>query len=342
MKNINEQVLDTVMKRGVLMTYHIRYWRAHKKLNPEDIGIAKESVNEKLVSLGHKKLVSSDVLETFALLESRAGTLINRHSFDFMHGVGRYVPNTALQTVMTEWGKLREEFWAKVTEFKANYTDIRRKAKVEWYEAAVKLVPDPQRLVDAIEKSYPSDAELDNYFAFDQHVFQIALPEETSVSDWIQESEEVLQARTEAAQHARSTILAGVNGFVDGCVTQMRQDLAGLVTDMQEAVAHGKIGVHQRTLNRLGTFIEQYKMLNFAEDSQLEKELEDFQAKFLNTSAEDYRADQIAQRSLLVGLSNLRQTAQQMIAEGSSSVVAGFGKAGARKLDLGAAPGSIS
>jgi hypothetical protein len=91
-------------------------------------------------------------------------------------------------------------------------------------------------------------------------------------------------------------------------------------------------GVHQRTLNRLTTFIESFRTLNFAGDQQLEQTLERFRRELLGRSAEDYRNNSGAMASLTDGLARLRQTAVQLASGDTRDVVYRFGRMGVRKL----------
>jgi len=47
------QLLDALTREGVLITVSVRYWRATKKLTAEDLGLDPESVESRLISLGH-------------------------------------------------------------------------------------------------------------------------------------------------------------------------------------------------------------------------------------------------------------------------------------------------
>jgi hypothetical protein len=91
-------------------------------------------------------------------------------------------------------------------------------------------------------------------------------------------------------------------------------------------------GVHQRTLNRLTTFIDSFRTLNFAGDQQLEQTLEKFRRDLLTRSAEDYRNDSAAMSSLTEGLSRLRENAVQLARTDAREVISRFGRQGARKL----------
>lgn len=65
------QLLEVLTREGVLINVSVRYWRATKKLNAEDLGLDPERVTERLISLGHKNLLPKEALEAFALVESR-------------------------------------------------------------------------------------------------------------------------------------------------------------------------------------------------------------------------------------------------------------------------------
>jgi hypothetical protein len=93
-------------------------------------------------------------------------------------------------------------------------------------------------------------------------------------------------------------------------------------------------GVHQRTLNRLTTFIDSFRSLNFAGDQQLETTLERFREQLLTRSAEDYRNDSGAMQSLTEGLNRLRDNAVAMVRTEGRDVLTRFGQMGGRKLAI--------
>jgi hypothetical protein len=85
-------------------------------------------------------------------------------------------------------------------------------------------------------------------------------------------------------------------------------------------------------LNRLGSFIESFRSLNFAGDQQLEATLEKFRRDLLTRSAEDYRNDGTAMASLTDGLNRLRENAVQLARSDTSAILSRFGQMGVRKL----------
>jgi SpoVK/Ycf46/Vps4 family AAA+-type ATPase len=71
----------------------------------------------------------------------------------------------------------------------------------------------------------------------------------------------------------------------------MREETARLASEVLATIDSSENGVHQRTLNRLTTFIDSFRSLNFAGDQQLEQKLERFRRDLLTRTAEDYRAE---------------------------------------------------
>jgi hypothetical protein len=67
----NQRMLDLLTKEGVLLNVSVRYYRAAKKLQASDLGLDADDVTDRLISLGHKRLLPKEVLAPLALIESR-------------------------------------------------------------------------------------------------------------------------------------------------------------------------------------------------------------------------------------------------------------------------------
>jgi hypothetical protein len=90
----DNRLLDALSCRAVLVNVSVRYWRARKKLNPEDLGLSAEQVNARLIGLVHKRLLPQDCLRSLALVESRVHALVEENTFPFLDGVARYLRST--------------------------------------------------------------------------------------------------------------------------------------------------------------------------------------------------------------------------------------------------------
>lgn len=139
-------------------------------------------------------------------------------------------------------------------------------------------------------------------------------------------------ARRRIAEEASRRMKADLDGFIRDSVASMREETARLASEVLATIDGSENGVHQRTLNRLTTFIDSFRSLNFAGDQQLESTLEKFRRDLLTRSAEDYRNDSSAMSSLTDGLARLRENAVQLARSDAREVLARFGQLGARKL----------
>ena len=339
MNENNNHLLDVLTREGVLINVSVRYWRATKKLNAEDLGLDPESVETRLISLGHKNLIPRESLQTFALIEGRAHALVETNTFPFLNGLGHFLPNARLQDTTDRLAQLEREFMAEKDNFLGQYAETRDKALVEWREAAARLVSNPAKLVETIEDSFPEARKMDRAFGFAVQLFQIQVPEKLKLSEVsLEQQQKVIQAREQAVQQAAEKINQGVETFISDCVASLREQTAALCEEMLESMKAGKSGVHQKTLNRLVKFIDEFKTLNFVGDRDLEEQLERMRQEFLGRTAEEYRDSDHYRRKLRDGLRNLANTARDMAQSGSNGLVEQFGQMGRRRFHMADVP----
>ena len=178
MENINDNGLLSILTReGVLIKVSVSYWRGCKKLRPEDIGLERKDLSDRLISLGHKRLLPKDTLANLAVIEGRAHALVEANTFPFLNGLGHFLPNAKLGEVTGKLEEMQREFWAAKDEFLEKYSSLRESASKEWRKMAEKLVKDPDQLVAQIEASFPFPNQMDRYYGFDIQLFQIAMPQ---------------------------------------------------------------------------------------------------------------------------------------------------------------------
>ena len=333
----NQNLLDVLTREGVLINVSVRYWRAAKKLNPQDLGLDPDDVTDRLISLGHKRLVPKDALAAFALIESRAHALVEAATFPFLNGIARFLPNRKLSEVTMRLETLEQEFNAEHRGFSMRYADLREEALREWRVHARRLSADPERIVASVSAAYPTPNMLDTKYSFTTSLFQLSLPESLD-AELVNAGDrhELMLAREQAAKSAREKITAGVDSFVGDCVASLREQTATLCDEMLESFKSGKSGVHQRTLNRLTDFIDNFKSLNFANDSELEEQLNKVREAYLGTAAADYRDNASAQARMRQGISKLADTARELATADTREIVDSFGRLGNRRFTLAA------
>src|SRR3954469_5804136 len=132
-------ILDVLTRSGVLINVSVRYWRGCKKLRPEDLGLKKSQVSDRLISLGHKRLLPKEALQELALVEGRAHSLIDQNTFPFLNGLGHFLPNACLEEVTTKLKELETEFWKAKQLFTDHYGKHRDDALKEWEREAGKI-----------------------------------------------------------------------------------------------------------------------------------------------------------------------------------------------------------
>lgn len=330
-------LLQVLTRQGVLLSVSVRFWRGCKQLRAEDLGLNPSDVSDRLIRLGHKRLLPREATATLALIESRTHALVENNTFPFLNGLAHFVPNTKLAQITQQLNALEREFWKAKEEFVRCYGALREGAAREWQMIARKLVTDPERMVATIEASFPIAGQMDRFFGFGIQLFQIAVPERLGLDlVTLGDQEQLIQARHQAAQEAARKIRTDAEAFVGDCVATLRQQTATLCQEMLESINTCQTGVHQKTLNRLVKFIEEFKQMNFVGDQEMERQLEAVRKELLTRSAEQYRDSSQARGQLLAGLSQLRDTARQLATQDATELVQRFGQMGRRRFHLAA------
>ena len=96
---MDSPLLSLLTREGVLVKVSVRYWRGCKKLKAEDLGLKSADISDRLISLGHKRLLPRESTQHLALLEGRAHALIEGNTFPFLNGPGHFLPNARLAEI---------------------------------------------------------------------------------------------------------------------------------------------------------------------------------------------------------------------------------------------------
>ncbi len=334
----NNQLLDALTREGVLVNVSVRFWRAAKKLNAEDLGLKDNQVNGRLISLGHKRLLPKEALSRFALIEGRAHAAVEKHSFPFLGGIARFVPNNNLARLTETLQGLQEEFQSETACFLATYDQLREQSLDEWRDAAYGLQVPVEEFVDRIAGTFPPSNKIQSKFTFDTHTYQIAVPDSLHLNA-VETGDQmaVIRTREQVARDAAEKLSQDAEVFVADCVATLRQETADMCREMLQSMQSGKTeGVHQKTLNRLLKFIADFKSLNFAGDTELESMLENTRKTLLSRTAEEYRDNMSARTQLQSGLKRLGDEARKLAQQESREIVERFGQVGVRRLKLSA------
>lgn len=334
----NPQLLEVLTREGVLIHVSVRYWRAQIKLKPQDLGLEDTKVSNRLISLGHKKLLPKEAFAPFSLLESRTHALVEGATFPFLGGIARFLPNANVAKVHEKLTEIEQEFLSEKTRFTGQYAHWQQESADEWRAFARTMGVNENRLLATIDAAFPSLDKVSRSFGFDTRLFQVALPESLKEEATnFSEQQAILQARQAVASEAAQRLRHDTESFVAECVATLREQTAEICSEMLSSMAGGKTeGVHQKTLNRLVRFIDQFKSLNFAGDAELEAQLEGARQELLSRTAEEYRDSAYAQRQLVTGLTALKERARELAKADATAVVQRFGELGRRKFNFAA------
>ena len=333
----NNEVFQALAREGVLVTTTVSYWRGHKKLRPEEVGLEPSKISDRLVCLGHKRLLPRECFEKLSLIEGRVHAYIEGNTFPFLGGLAHFLPNGKLEEVTTKLKELETEFSNAKELFVACYSQWRETAIGEWKAMIDKLgLFNADEVVAAIEASYPAQHRLDKYFGFQTYLFQVVAPLANVQAVTEADQRGVIEARQRVAQEAEEHLRRETESFVSDCITTLRAQTAQLCTDMLASINSSETGVHQKTLNRLVNFVEQFRSLNFAGDAEMEAQLAEVRQQLLSRTAEEYRSNQGWKQQLINGLSGLADKARQMATEDKTTLVRNFGEMGKRKFSLAA------
>lgn len=311
-----DPVTEALQQKGVLMAISIRRWRGRKHLTAKDLGLDEKKVDSDLFALGHKRLVAPEVLAGFTKLESRARSAIEDAGFTFL-GMARYVPNEVVGHLLVKLEEMREEFDVLVQEFVDRYETVVAEAIERWQTASRSLLADNKDLMKVLRESFPSKADLAAKFSFSWVVFQATVPGVDGVEPLFG------AVRAKAAQQARDQIRNASREFVEDCVAKLREETANLCDDVLKTIQQSP-AVRQNTIDRLTDFIGKFEKLNFANDVEMSRQLNDLRSQL--KTAEDYRKSPESQKNLEIKLGQMRDVAKQM-ATASASVADLFGEA---------------
>jgi uncharacterized protein DUF3150 len=125
-------LLPALTREGVLLSVSVSFWRGCKKLKAEDLGLDAASVSDRLISLGHKRLLPKEATAALSLVEGRAHALVEHNTFPFLNGLAHFLPNARLEEVTGKLGNLEKEFWTAKESFLEQYGRLRESAAGEW------------------------------------------------------------------------------------------------------------------------------------------------------------------------------------------------------------------
>jgi len=318
-----DKLNEILRKSGVLVALTIRRWRGRKQLRPEDLGLGESDINDNLISLGQKRLVFEEDSKEFNLIEGRARTAIDKVGFPFI-GLARFVPNKKINSLLQSLEEHQTAFQQATELFCQNYASIRSRSIAAWEAEAQKLPADKRAaLIDTIKVAFPSETALPKKFEFSWFTFDVGVPN-------IQFERQLGTDRVVVAQASQVQLQTNMIQFIDNSVAELRQSAVALCDDILRAIKETG-AIHQKTLNRIETFIEETRELNFANDTYLTELLDTFKNHVKD--ADSYRKDPKALTDFAQQVGTMRTSLLYDVRVSSEKVVSTFIQSAIRSLE---------
>lgn len=339
--------IELLQRQGIMIEIGISFPRLNRKLTPEDLGLEESAIPQNLIVLGRKKLLGSQDVDTperkgisykLRLCESKRGALIRQFTRPFLGGVGNFCTNAAFPTLHqrivgpvqdADDVCLRDLFEQGKQEFIDRYPEAREAAIEEWREFLARQNINGG-ILEKIIVALPSLHRLK--FNFQYVPWEIKAP--SSLEDGVVADPEVVAARKRAVQLAVEEVESGARQFATDSVALLRAEFAHTVKSVQDAISTSKVGVHQKTLNRIKDAYDRIIMLDIHNDEELRQLAEAAKNELLSKSAEEYRDSEYFKGQLMDGLAQLREATVALAQQDTTAVVDRWFQAGTRKISV--------
>jgi hypothetical protein len=285
-----------IWETGLLVHLSVNMWTGTSTLAPEDLGL--HAVPE-MYSLGRKLLVPRHFLRPVQAAAQRAYRAVERFTVPFPAGNARFAPITALPRLTSELDAIRAEFEAAADRLTLAYAQVWHTVMSREYEQAARVafqvarstgsVPDGQTedefvrsYLERIRTAYPSPHAVRDKFSLSYQIYQITAPETFQlVSSTTRHDYETLRA---IAEQARQSYRQHVESFLQEAVAELRTRVAEACREAAETISRSQT-VTEHTLQSLRRMVEDFRLLNFVGDAQVEVLLRDLSNRYLSGSA---------------------------------------------------------
>jgi len=284
---IDENWVLKLMQKGVLVQLHIGYWRPYSRLSESELGISEDGSVKEYLQLGRKKLLPPEMVARLENIEKRARYALEENSFKCFWG--RFVPVTAWNRWRDENESIKSQFYAIRDEVISNLPnsigqlrDIYSQMAMEAYKRS-KYNPNaevPGNYISSfIEKclgQIPSPDDMRRLFKYDEVYTYIPLPNQRTMQQIESSPEDAMrrQVAQEMNQHKQEIVadfLAEINTNLRDMVIQVCQSVRESIRRNERLVPRSVVG--------LKNLISKLERLNFHDDDQLSKMMDDIRSE---------------------------------------------------------------
>jgi hypothetical protein len=320
------------MTQGVIVNLHVRKWSAKKSLKPEDLGLrffdedAAQAIRKYIV-LGSQRLLPDGVYKDIKGVYMRL--LNNLYDYSFDTPWGRFVPNTAFDAWKRDHEQLKNEFNRLILSLSERYNEILALLKEEYVPMARdvwhRLYPEGKSgptlsFIDSftsnVIKKVPSREEIASKYSVNVTYSMISMPSvlENDIAEAkkIKFKSEMEKYRLELEKKTKERLANEyvesrkqlIDSFLQATVIDMRKYISELCDSVLESIGKSRTvdRVKSQHINKLKKMIKKVHMLNFQNDQEISKLLNDLETemdKFKGERSDDIIVEKLKQISTI-------------------------------------------
>jgi len=281
---IDENWVLRLMQKGVLVQLHIGYWRPYSRLSESELGISEDGSVKEYLQLGRKKLLPPEMVARLENIEKRARYALEENSFKCFWG--RFVPVTAWnrwrdenEGIKSQFYAIRDDVISNLPESIGQLRDIYTQMAIEAYRRSTynsnAEVPENfvNGFIDKCLDRIPSPDDMRRLFKYEEVYTYIPLPDNFQQSNRTRDDMHRQVAR-EMEQHKQEMVA----DFLVEINTSLRSMIADACQSVKDSIRRNDRLV-PRSVMGLRNLISKLERLNFHDDDQLSKMMEDIRSE---------------------------------------------------------------
>jgi hypothetical protein len=284
---IDENWVLRLMQKGVIIQLHIGYWRPYSRLSESELGISEDGSVKEYLQLGRKKLLPPEMVSRLENIEKRARYALEENSFKCFWG--RFVPVTAWnrwrdenEEIKGQFYTIRDEVISNLPQSIGQLRDIYSQMAIEAYKRSKydsqAQVPDHyiETFISKCLEQIPSPDDMRRLFKYEEIYTYIPLPNQltlqqagTSPEDAMRH--QVAQEMNDHKQEMVADFLAEINASLRTTVVDVCQSVRDSIRRNERLVPRSVMG--------LRNLLSKLERLNFHDDDQLTKMMDDIRSE---------------------------------------------------------------
>lgn len=263
MNSMQQNLLEAVLQKGVLIDLHFSAWTGQTQINPKDLGL--DSFPKELMNLGRKRIMRKDLVDRPLSVISSARFFVEQNSHPFPLSRARFIPDGKIKQIVEKLEEYRKKFDEAVDVLILDFNVEKKQMIRTWRDELQKHFGDKvdaDGVIERISNAYPTISRLKSSYNFRWTFFHLSAPEgmEERVMDL----------------NVKEQMDESIKGFVGECVGVLRGKVTDLIEHVNKLVADqdGAVTMSRASIDSLNKEIDTIKALNFFGDEDVNSSLD--------------------------------------------------------------------